>query len=66
MSKTVYVVTSTDLGWDCVVGVYPTYELAEAACKPEPDEAQWFKDKGYLDADGMFDTHIIHTKGMEE
>lgn len=26
--KTVYIVTSTDLGWDCIVGVYDNEDAA--------------------------------------
>lgn len=65
MSQTIYVVTSTDLGWDCVIGVFTKLESAENACKPEPDEAQWFKDEGHLDINGMFDTHVIHEKILD-
>ena len=68
MSKTVYVVTSTDLGWDCVCGVYATYELAEKACKPSEEEynedPEWY-DK-HLNSEGMFDDYIIHVKKLEE
>lgn len=66
MSQTIYVVTSVDLGWDCVIGVFSTIEAAENACKPHPDEAQWFKDEGYLNDEGMFDTHFIHAKILDQ
>lgn len=63
----VYVVTDVELGWDCVVGVYSTNELAEAACKPHPDDyaevKEWY-DK-HLNKDGMFDTRVIHHKKLD-
>lgn len=37
MRQTVYVVTGLELGWDCVCGVYKTYEgaLRYILCEPE-------------------------------
>lgn len=32
MTKYVYVVTSTEMGWDCVCGVYETSESAVRHC----------------------------------
>lgn len=68
MSKKVYVVTSTNLGWDCVVGVYSTYKLAEKACKPSQEEydadPEWYNK--HLNSEGMFDDYIIHAERLEE
>lgn len=61
-----YVVTNTELGWNCVVGVYDTEERANNACKPHPDDLKYFKDNGYLSADGTFDTYHITTKKLNE
>lgn len=63
----VYVVTDVELGWDCVVGVYSTLELAEAACRPDPEEyaedPEWWD--SLLNSDGLFDTRVISTKRLD-
>lgn len=38
MNNTVYVVTRTDLGWDCVVAVYTTAVSLEALQKEFPED----------------------------
>lgn len=67
MPEYVYIVTDCELGWDCVVGAYATYELALAACKPEPEEyeedPEWYD--GQLEADGTWSTRHIFTKRLE-
>lgn len=62
-----YVVTDVESGWDCVVGVYSTEELAEAACRPDPQELMedpefWME---HLDSNGMFNTRVIHCKKLD-
>lgn len=52
-SNTVYVVTDTEAGWDCVVGVYSKLEFAVAECGGE-----YIPDKAYYSYE--FDTRIIH------
>lgn len=62
---TVYVVTNPENGWDCVQGVYATYELAEEACKPEDYEGNEEFWKPYLTRDGLIEGLVIHTKRLE-
>ena len=67
MSK-VYIVVNLDLGWDNVVGVFDTYEKAEAVCKPtkedlEGDEHDWYVSQ--LGRDGLYEMHHIHEKEVQ-
>lgn len=67
MSEYVYIVTDSELGWDCVVGVYATYERALEDCKPDPEE--YAEDPEFfdpmLDHEGKFKTRHIFTKQLE-
>ena len=55
----VLVLTCTELGWDCVMGVYPN----EAAVLEEHDDENAFDSlKDYLIE---YDTYIIHKHTME-
>lgn len=66
MTQSVYVVTDTELGWNCVVGVYLTKEEAVAECGPSPEEyevdKEWYDSQ--LNEDGMWDSRIIHEKRL--
>ena len=48
----VYVVTRTDLGWDCVVGVYTTAVSLEALQKEFPE------DDSYVISDMTLETKL--------
>lgn len=59
---TVYVAVCVDCGWDCVLGVYDTYEKAFAACAPTEedlsgDDAEYYLSR--VDDDGMFELHHV-------
>lgn len=62
----IYVVTNTENGWDCVVGVYDSEDLAEQACMPYPEDVKYFKENGYLTSDGKFETYNISCKTLNE
>lgn len=62
----IHVVTNTELGWDCVVGVYDQYELAENACRPHPDDLEYYRNNGYLDRLGFIESYEIHTKELNK
>lgn len=65
MSK-IYIVTDTELGWDCVLGVFDDPKLAEDACYPEPSDEQFFRENGYLTSDGKIETYHIHCKKLND
>ena len=47
----VCVVTRTELGWDCVVGVYYSVEEAVKGLNEDSDRKEtkdWFSDRGYV------------------
>ena len=48
----VYVVTNPELGWDCVVGVYTSEEVAR---KEYPDEDSYIIHRKNLDASDIED-----------
>ena len=51
MGQRVYVVTDSELGWDCVVGVYDNEEAAEACKKARGDYA-------HVDSHGVEDKYV--------
>lgn len=61
MSKIVraLVVTGVELGWDCVVGVYPN---EAAALKELDDEGEHETLESYLKD---YDTYIVHEQTLE-
>lgn len=65
MSKTVYVVTGLDLGWDCVCVVFEKYEDAVAYCMPEDydENPDYYEDQ--LNDEGFLDNYIIHTNTLK-
>lgn len=59
-----YVVTDTELGWNCVIGVYDDEGKAEEACRPNSED--YISDPDYYDRctddKGMYQTRIIHKR----
>lgn len=63
MANYVYVVTSVEMGWDCICGVYKDYQKAVLSCFWDDDRS--FEEKAAAIEDG--DTsYIIHTKRLEQ
>lgn len=60
----IYVVTNTENGWDCVIGVFDNADLAKEACRPHPSDVDYFKEHGGLTEDGMFETCFISCKTL--
>lgn len=62
MSSYVYVVTSTEMGWDCVCGVYKDYQKAVESC-------YWGDDLSFEEKEAEIDNgdtpYVIHHKKLE-
>lgn len=62
----IYIVTDTEAGWDCIVGVFDDYDLAHTACKPHPDSVKFYEENGYLNPQGLIETYHIHEKKLND
>ena len=64
MSKTVYVITNTELGWDCVKGVYKTKNSALDSLR---DEIENSENMSYKELESEIDDtcNIIHQTELE-
>lgn len=64
----IYVVTDSELGWSCVIGVFDDYDKAVKACMPDPDfyeaDPDFYDDR--TNDEGMYNTRHIHTKRLNE
>jgi len=64
MNEYVYVVTSVEMGWDCVCGVYKTAEAAYRSCFRYDETGMTLEEMEALVEDG--DTsYVVHTKRLE-
>jgi hypothetical protein len=63
MSEYVYVITSTEMGWDCVCGVYKNYRKAVESCFWDDDRDFEEKEREVEDGDTSY---IIHRKKLEK
>lgn len=65
MKETVYVVTGLELGWDCVCGVYRTFESALRYIFQEPEH----KTMTVEELEELYDegdsSYIIHDERLE-
>ena len=62
MTEYVYVVTSTEMGWDCVCGVYTDYDKAVLSCFHDDDRE--FDEKA-SEVENGDTSYVIHTKRLE-
>lgn len=67
MTQYVYVITGLELGWDCVCGVYKTYEgaLRYILCDPEHEELTEEQLTELYEADQDCE-YIIHHQSLGE
>jgi hypothetical protein len=63
MTEYVHVVTSLEMGWDCVCGVYRSEESAIRSCFHD-DEERSLDEMRELVEDGSL-MYVIHTKKLE-
>jgi hypothetical protein len=64
MREYVYVVTSVEMGWDCVCGVYKTPESAYRSCFHDNEEGLTLEEMEARVEDG--DTsYVVHAKRLQ-
>lgn len=60
--KLVYVLTSTELGWDCVIGVFKSEEGLLAYINEDSDTPVNSID----DIESVYDSYVVHEEFLHE
>lgn len=63
MTEYIHVVTSTEMGWDCVCGVHRTEEGAYRSCFHDDEERSLEEMRELVDNGDT--SYVVHTKKLE-